>query len=284
MTPTMVCMILRFDSKPLTATPRRGSQGERETTQTRQEIQEACRKNESTSKAPRKSKSTNQAEPETMHQVEMGIEGESELLLSGTSAGDATYHGYIVLCESKPPPRKRKAPVETAQDEPPKKKAKKSPTKELFDCDLALPSLPGSTVPCTTGSLQGQRSIVPRCREFSSQAKCCGTFGRHRTTSTKRKQTSQKVVISCGDENTPEAELTIEKKVTESGKKKRKSKNVPVVDSEDDTADADASAAVPHRDERALTPPFKHKPVIELTKRRSKKKVVQSDEEMDLAE
>jgi hypothetical protein len=40
-------------------------------------------RNESTSKAPLKSKTTNQAEPGTMHQVEMGIEGESEPLLSG---------------------------------------------------------------------------------------------------------------------------------------------------------------------------------------------------------
>ena len=35
------------------------------------------------SEPPRKSKSTNQAEAETVHKVEMGIEAESELLVSG---------------------------------------------------------------------------------------------------------------------------------------------------------------------------------------------------------
>ena len=39
-------------------------------------------KNEPTAKAPRNVKSTNQAESGTMHQVESGIEGESEPLLS----------------------------------------------------------------------------------------------------------------------------------------------------------------------------------------------------------
>ena len=92
------------------------------------------------------------------------------------------------------------------------------------------------------------------------------------------------MVTGCGDESTPEAELTIELKVTESGVKKGKSRNVPVVDSEHGTAGADASPAVPHRDELALSLPYKLKPVIELTKSRSKKKVVQSDEEVDLAD
>ena len=91
---------------------------------------------------------------------------------------------------------------------------------------------------------------------------------------------AKKVATSCGDENAPEAELTIELKVTESGKKKRVSRNVQVVDSKDDTAGADASVTVPHRVER---PPYKLKPVVELTKRRSQKNVVRSDEEVDLA-
>ena len=92
------------------------------------------------------------------------------------------------------------------------------------------------------------------------------------------------MVTSCGDESTPEAELTIELKVTESAMKKGKSRNVPVVNSEHGTAGTDASLALPQSDERALTPPYKLKPVIELTKSRSKKQVVQSDEEVDLAD
>ena len=94
---------------------------------------------------------------------------------------------------------------------------------------------------------------------------------------------AKKVVTSCRDKNAPEDELTIELKVTESGKKKRMSRNVQVVDSKDDTAGADANVAVLYRDKRALTPPSKLKPVVELTKRRSKKNVVQSGEEVDLA-
>jgi len=99
----------------------------------------------------------------------------------------------------------------------------------------------------------------------------------------KKRKRARKVVTSCGDEGTPEAELTIELNMTESGKKKGKPKNVPVVDSGADTVGADASAAVPPRDEKAFTPPRKLKPVIELTRRRGNKKVVQSDEDVDLA-
>ena len=90
---------------------------------------------------------------------------------------------------------------------------------------------------------------------------------------------AKKVATSCGDETTPEDELTIELKVAESGKKKGVSRNIRVVDSKNDTAAADASVAVPHRER----PPYKLKPVVELTKRRSQKNVVRSDEEVDLA-
>jgi len=94
---------------------------------------------------------------------------------------------------------------------------------------------------------------------------------------------AKKGVTGCGDKNAPEDKSTIELKVTKSGKKKRMSRNVQVVDSKDDTAGADASVAVLHRDQRAPTLPSKLKPVVELTTRRSKKNMVQSDEEVGLA-
>ena len=81
----------------------------------------------------------------------------------------------------------------------------------------------------------------------------------------------------------PETGLPIESKPTESRKKRRKSKRMLSVDSEDDTADAEARLAVPHKDEGPLLLSYKLKPVIGLTKGRTEKKVIQSDEEVDFA-
>ena len=184
------------------------------------------------------------------------------------------------MCESKPPPRKRKAPVETVQDQLPKKKARKSPTKELFDHDLDVLSFPGSTVLAPPVPPKDVPSFLDAAKAHPKQNAVKPSEGI--VPPPNKGKRAKNVVTSCGDKNAPEDELTNESKATESGKKKRMSRNVQVVDSKDDTVGADASVAVLHRDEWALTPPSKLKPVVELTKRRSKKNVVQSDEEVDL--
>ena len=193
-----------------------------------------------------------------------------------TPAGDAIYHGCVVLCESKPQPRKRKTPVEVAHNEPPKKKARKSFMKKLPDRDLALPSLTDSTILPPRVLL----NVLPSFLDTpNSHLKHSTTEPSEDTVQPPNKSTrAKKVVTSCEDRSTPEAGPTIELKVRRTGKKKRKSETVPVVDSEDVTADADASLVVPHKHERPLPPPYKLKPVIELVTRRSKKSVVQSDE------
>jgi len=170
-----------------------------------------------------------------------------------------------VLCESKSPTRKRKAPIETAHDEARKKKARKSPTQHLLDRDLALPSLADSAI-----------SAIPELRVLLNDAPPSSLYvtNSHITINpsedtvlppNKRKRT-KKVATSRRDRSTSEAGLTSELKVTEPGKT---SKKVPVVDLED---------ALPLKGEPL---PYKLKPVVELTKRRGKRKVVQSGEEVD---
>lgn len=187
-------------------------------------------------------------------------------------AGEAIYRGYIVLCERKLSPHKRKAPVETVHDEPPKKKARKSATKELLSRDLALPSLADPTIPAPR---------VPFNDTPPSFLDAANSHLKPGAVESSEYIVSQKVIAYYGNENKLNARLAIESKATEPGKKKGKSKQVPVVDSEDDIPDADASLAVSYQDEGFLPPRYKLEPVIELTKRRTRKKVVQSDEEAD---
>jgi len=190
-----------------------------------------------------------------------------------TTAGNITYHDYIGLCESKRPPGKRKAPVETTADEPPKKKARKSPTNQPFEGDLALPSLLGSPALAPRVPLKDAPSFLDAA---NSHPKENAVEPSEDLVPHPPNKQAKKVIASCGEENSPEAELTVESKVTESRKKKGKSRKVLVVDSGVDTAEADANVVVPHS---PLAPPYKLQPVIELPKRRSKKKVVQSSED-----
>jgi hypothetical protein len=229
--------------------------------------------NETKSKALKKSKYISQTEAESVRKVKMGIEVDGELLLSGPLAN--IYHGYIALCESKSLPRKRKAPVETAHNERPKKKARNSPTKELLDYDVSLPSLANSTIPAPRTPLDDAPPSSPDAANPHLKHNVVGSPEGIAPLPNKSKRT-KKAVTSCGDENLLEAELSIE--AAEPGReKKSKSKIVPVVELEDDTAVVDASLAVPRKD---VTRPYKLKPVIELTKRH-RKKVVQSDEDVD---
>ena len=148
--------------------------------------------------------------------------------------------------------------------------------KKLPGRDLALPSLTDSTIPAPRvrlndappSFLDAPNSHLKRNTAESSE---------DTVQSPNKSKRAKKVLASCEDGSIPEAGSTIELKVTESGKKKGKLEKMPVVDLEDDTAGADASLVVP---DEGL---YKLRPVIELTKRRSKKNVVQSDEEVDLA-
>jgi hypothetical protein len=212
-----------------------------------------------------------------VHKVAIGVEVGSELPLFGPQQAMRFTMVNLGLCEGKPP-RKRKTPVETAPDGPPKKKARRareSPTKVDHDLALAnftipVPQVTTSNVPPLFLDDSHSRQITVEPPEGIKPPPL------------DREKRVNRVVTDCRGGNTPESSLTIESKAAVSGNKRRKTKKSAVVDSEDDTGNADASPVVPHKDEKYIPPPSKLEPVIELTKRPSKK-IVQSDEEVDFA-